>query len=332
MGWPILPHFKAHSTASSRREIEVVCLSNAHLLSSWLGHPRGGWKIAAVLRNWCPNHERSVAELGKRAIGALRYRDYRGRIGPRHVENAKPRRSPDSKHNRVRVGFAVYLERVSRISESRALEKEYVLVGRRCSARVADDERAEEAGALLAHFVDVRMVHERPRSRRRELRHERIGGRDLRLEMCSSATEPRNAVHVAVLHLNAVPVDAGRLVEMVHDRDGNRNAACEVELGAEARSALDPAAILLDHEMHRRQCFRKLLLGGTGVGDRDHADAASGRCRSGRAITRAGSNLNADYQSGHVPMVRIIRRCGDRVRCEVNGEVTMEKPVPRTIW
>jgi hypothetical protein len=124
---------------------------------------------------------------------------------------------------------------VGRISTSRALEKEHVIVGRRRSSRIAHDECAEEASALLAHFIEVRMIHEGARPRRGELHHERILWRDLRSDVPAGAAETSNAIHVAVLHLDAVPVDAGRLVEMVHDRDGNRDAARQIELGAETR-------------------------------------------------------------------------------------------------
>lgn len=57
MGRRILSHLEAQRTASSRSELEVVCLTDAHNLSSDVRHPRGDRKIAAVLGNQYPQHE-----------------------------------------------------------------------------------------------------------------------------------------------------------------------------------------------------------------------------------------------------------------------------------
>src|SRR6185437_4364586 len=225
------PHLEPEHAAGRRRVREIVRLSDGDDLIRRSGPAGRSREIECVLRNRLPPHEHAVSHHRGRAVWPRREPEERDRAtdAVRQIHQTKPRRVPKPEDDRVRVGLTVDLERV-RTVPWRAFEEDRVVIGFRDGPDVVDDQGALEPGHLLAHLVEVRVVHERARARRREARDERIPRCDRWREMRSGTAEARRSIHVAVLDLDAVPVDARRLVEMVDDRDRDRLTAHEVDL------------------------------------------------------------------------------------------------------
>ncbi len=120
--------------------------------------------------------------------------------------------------------------------------------------RRVDEERPEEPTTDLVRRVVVRVVHQRARVDRRELVGVRLA-RDDRL-----LGHERHAVHEEVLELDAVEVDARRLLEvvgelrpnlvaLVHPDGRARPLAVVAETGDRVALLVDPLLDLVDGEL-----------------------------------------------------------------------------------
>ena len=94
--------------------------------------------------------------------------------------------------------------------------------------RFEDEHGAVQARRQLPPVVQVRVIHERAGTRRRETDDERRAGLDERRHAEPRAAEAVHAVVVAV-ELHAVPVNGRRFRQSIHQRDLDRLAALQNE-------------------------------------------------------------------------------------------------------
>ena len=191
----------------------------------------------------------------------------------------------------------------------------------------------ENPGLLLSHFVGVRMIDERAGARRREARLERVARRDGRRDPAGTATEPSDAVEVA-LELNAVPVDGRCFRQLVHHGDAHRLAALEHDrwAGEQRRSRRRRRSAVLQHV-----AVCRLGVGTAGVDARDEPEPASTVIVRRRHRGPVGAHFDSHHQPAHHlermivhvhPLLGRQRRAVERaVAQDVVVVVAVEQPV-----
>jgi len=159
---------------------------------------------------------------------------------------------------------------------------------------VLDDERAEQAALDLLARAQVRVEPEGARVLRRELVGESRTGLDRGLR------DPRDAVHL-VRHADAVPVDGGRLRQLVGEAHAQRVAEPDAQGGAGDLAVVRPGVegLAIAERNRRRRCDQIELadLARSCVTTGERAEQSDEQCRCDDA---AVSNV-----SGHGSVAKV---------------------------
>ena len=224
----------------------------------------------------------------------------------------------------ARRTLAVHHDRLGIVRDARLLgrdaaspEHDHVIVsGSNVSPGVRHDERAVQTRRQLTEVVQVRVVDERARARRREADDEAC--RPARSSASTLLADAAPAVHAVVvaLELDAVPVNGRRLGETIDERDLDRLVAPQHDRGPGRAAGPPPARFpFAQHETGRWRALAPSPRCIASVSFRGAIVPAGGAIRDRR------SNGDANDHPRHAGRAMLPRARGCRSACSCAGFV-----------